>query len=632
MGPAEPPCSCRPRARGAAASDADRRPFFVAVALIVAVAAWWRLADLGNPGLWLDEIFGVRGIGPEHGPLYYATMRATTGAHPNELLTRLPFAIAGIATVAVACLAGRAAAGPWLGIAAGAFVATSPMHLYYSREARPYAFLLLSGFVGLLAIACLVRRWRHPWTWGAVHAAAVGAAVVTSANGIFVAASLLVAAVWTRPGWRAYVVWLAVVAAMAAGSLAAVRAIYPPPAATTSSLPTWQAVREAVVPIVGPMVSGHREQPAMTPATWLGLALTAVGALAIGRHSPRLALAILAAAGAGLALPVATMLWLQHFISARYALAAFPPLALLIAGPAALVDGLDAPWRRDGRWLVAGAAALLLVRGTLQSGARRLALLDQADWRKVGAMIAERTKPGDLVVASNDWSWVCLEYYLPAGDAARRVVNVRESLDEAQRVVAAAPRAVLVSGGDHFTSWAVPRWMRGFPRIWNDGREQISLAFYPDRRAYVEAAITPREVAGDEAALQTMLRSRIDMTVNARAFLLAGWHDAEVYRRDTPFRWADASAVAYLPVAQHWPTLLATKVRPHPRLTDRRLTVLINGVEIGATQLTDEWTEVRVPIPRARLRAGANTIELRSGEPEKPYDRGAKAVQAIEIR
>jgi predicted membrane-bound mannosyltransferase len=138
------------------------RYVYGAFAVIVAAAAWWRLSNLANPGLWLDEILGVRGVGPEHGPIYYATMRATTGAHPNEFLTRLPFALAGILGVAVACFLGRAAAGPWLGIAVGAFVATSPVHLYYSREARPYAVLLLCGFVGLLAIVHLVRRWDRP--------------------------------------------------------------------------------------------------------------------------------------------------------------------------------------------------------------------------------------------------------------------------------------------------------------------------------------------------------------------------------------------------------------------------------------------------------------------------------------
>jgi mannosyltransferase len=611
----------------------ESRYFYAALAMIVVAAAWWRLTDLARPGLWLDEIFGVRGIGPEHGPLYYMTMRATTLAQPNEFLTRLPFALAGILGVAIAGLVGRSAAGSWLGIAVGAFVATSPVHLYYSREARPYAILILCGFVGLLAVAHLVRRWERPWLWLIALALAIGIAVFTSANGIFVVLSLVVAAVWTRPGLRMYALWLGIVLALAAASVFTVRSIYPPPGATASVLPTWQAVRDGVVPVLGPMVTGHLEQPAMRPVSWLGVGLALCGALAIGWRAPRLALALTTAAVAGLVLPVATMLWLQHFISARYALAMFPAFAILIAGPAALLDWLDGPWRRDGRWLVAAAALALLVLGSLQSDARRLALNDKADWRKVGAMVAERTRPGDLVVVSNDWSWVCLEYYLPSGGPqGRRIVNVHESLADAQRTVAGSPTAILVSGGDHFTSWEVPRWMSGFPRIWQTGREDIALSFYPDRRTYLASAVTPKEVAADEARLLTMLRSRIDMTVNARFLLVDGWHDAEVYRRDTPFRWADRRAIVYLPVSARWPTVLTTKVRPHPRLIDRRLNVLINGVLVSTTMLTDEWTDVRADIPRERLKAGANLIELQTSEPPAPYDRGTKAVQGIDLR
>ena len=141
----------------------------------------WRLAGLASPGLWLDEILGVRGIGPERPSLLRDDARHYRRA-PERVLTRLPFAVAGVVGVAVACLLGRAVSGPWLGVGVGSFVATSPIHLYYSREARPCAYLLLCGFVGLLAVTHLVRRSdRSPW-WSLALAGAVAAAVSTSAN------------------------------------------------------------------------------------------------------------------------------------------------------------------------------------------------------------------------------------------------------------------------------------------------------------------------------------------------------------------------------------------------------------------------------------------------------------------
>jgi hypothetical protein len=380
------------------------------------------------------------------------------------------------------------------------------------------------------------------------------------------------------------------------------------------------------------MVSGHKEQPVVGTAVWAGVACAVVGIVTIGWRAPRLACALVGAALLGLVLPPATMLWLRHGISARYALSAFPALAFLLAGPAAILDAVDGPWNRDGRWLVAGTVTALTGLGFLQSDARRAALIEKADWRKVAAMVIERTGPGDLVVMSNDWTSVCLTYYLPAGSASRRAVNVRESLTDAQGIVAGAPRAILVAGGDHFTNRAVPQWMRAFPPIWGSAREDISVNFYPDRTTYLTAAITPKEVADDEAALLTNLRSRIDMTFNARRFLLDGWHEPDVYRQETPFRWADPIAVVYLPVSTTFPTVLTTKVRPHPRLVDRTLAIWINGVPLSSVMLTDEWTEVRASIPRSYLKKGVNLIELRTSQPPAPYDRGAKAVQGVDVR
>ncbi|MEO5822630.1 MAG: hypothetical protein ABIT71_19140 [Vicinamibacteraceae bacterium] len=400
---------------------------------------------------------------------------------------------------------------------------------------------------------------------------------------------------------------------------------------TLATLPPVPAVFEAALPLLGPMFSGHREMSPVPAAAWMGLALAALGAVAIGRQAPRVALALVTAAVVGLALPVGLMVWLQHGISARYALSALPALLLLAAGPLAFLDALDRPWTRAPRSLVAGAAVIMAALGVAYAGARRDAYREKADWRRVAAIVLARSAPGDTVIVSSDWSDVCLSYYLPTGADARRVVNVRESLDDAKREAAAVPHALLVSAGTHFSN-AVPRWMEDLPPVFRGPRESLQVAFYPDRPTYLETAITAAEVAADETRLTTTLRSRIDMTVNARTYLLSGWHDAEVYGRDTPSRWADPAAIAYLPVSSRWPTELVTTVRPHPRLVDRGLTVLINGVSVASVQLTDDWTEVRARIPRGYLRLGANTIELRTAAPAAPYDRGAKAVQGIALR
>ena len=612
----------------ARSSAIPERALAAALLIILGVAAWWRVLGLGDPGLWLDEILGVRGVGPEHGPVYYAVMRATTGARPDEVVTRLPFATAGLLTVAAAFACGRAISGRWLGVAAAAVVAAAPVHVYYSREARPYAFLVLAGFVGLGAAIRLSRDDR-PWRWLLLLAGAAIGAVLTSANGIFVAAALLGAGAWAWPaGRRARVGWLVALAATAVACLVLVRTLYPRPAGTLAGGPEARAVLAATLPLLGPMVSGHLEQFPVRPVTWAALAVAVAGAALLARRTPRVALALATAACLGLILPAATMLWLQHPISARYALAGFPGLALLIAAPAVLLDRARRP--PAGGWLVLGTCLLLAALAWAHGDARRAAFREKADWRRVAAMVVERTAPGDTVVVSSDWAEVCLGYYLPAGAKARRLVNVREDVEEARRVVGALPRALLVTGGAHLT-YEAREWMRRFHPVWDSAREDIAITYYPDRSTYLAAAITPAEIAADEHVLRQRLRSRIDMTVNAERFLLAGWQPREIAGGDTPFRRAEARAAVYLPVATRVPTELATRARLAPDIPDRRLDVWLNGRPIATVALDPEWRDLRVPVPAGSLTSGANFLELRT--PGVAPGRGAAAAfQAIEIR
>jgi hypothetical protein len=225
---------------------------------------------------------------------------------------------------------------------------------------------------------------------------------------------------------------------------------------------------------------------------------------------------------------------------------------------------------------------------------------------------------------------------MPTGASARRIVNVHESLDEARRVAAGAQRALLVSAGTHFTSHAVPRWMQAdLPNVWRGAQEDLLVSYYPDRRAYLETAITSKEVEADEARLTTMLRSRIDMTVNARDYLLNGWSDRETYRRDIPFRWADGRAAIYLPAVGRTPRELVTRVRQHPSLTRGAvLDILANGVAVSHTIFDGEWQDVHARLPPGYLKPGANLIEFRTsaapGAP--PFTGPAVAVQGIEVR
>ena len=121
----------------------------------LSIGAFLRFDALGEPSYWLDEVLDahfsrdalnhpwwhwITGFGREHGPLHFAIQLFTW----DEFTGRLPAGLFGLAAI-VACffvVEKRAAT------IAALLIATSPFHVYYSREARPYALLMLLAEIG----------------------------------------------------------------------------------------------------------------------------------------------------------------------------------------------------------------------------------------------------------------------------------------------------------------------------------------------------------------------------------------------------------------------------------------------------------------------------------------------------
>ncbi|HXH91090.1 MAG TPA: hypothetical protein VNN25_05880, partial [Thermoanaerobaculia bacterium] len=142
---------------------------------IVIAGAVLRFGGLAVPSLWLDEILDydvatklsheplwrwLTSFDSEHGPLFFATELAGRVAQTPEMAARLAPALFGVAAIVVAWIAGvecresgvgvQGASAPTpdprLSIPAPVFallLAGSPLAIYYSREARPYALLML---------------------------------------------------------------------------------------------------------------------------------------------------------------------------------------------------------------------------------------------------------------------------------------------------------------------------------------------------------------------------------------------------------------------------------------------------------------------------------------------------------
>src|SRR3989344_4402689 len=121
----------------------------VAVLLIALVL---RIVNL-NQSLWLDEAINVNvaqalsfkrlvadyASGDFHPPLYHLILRAWFYiVNPTEIYARLPSVVFGVACVFIIYLIGKKLYDTKTGIIAALLLATSPLHIYYSQEARMY--------------------------------------------------------------------------------------------------------------------------------------------------------------------------------------------------------------------------------------------------------------------------------------------------------------------------------------------------------------------------------------------------------------------------------------------------------------------------------------------------------------
>ena len=159
------------------------RAFWI-LAGLVALGAALRFATLGVQSYHHDEIvtasrvlrvgFGhamdAVGFSESAPPLYYALAWLWTQVTGNgEWGLRFLSALAGVATIPVAYLAGRELRGARAGVIAAALVAFNPMLLWYSQEARAYALL---GFFCALSLLYCVRALREgerrDFTWWGV--------------------------------------------------------------------------------------------------------------------------------------------------------------------------------------------------------------------------------------------------------------------------------------------------------------------------------------------------------------------------------------------------------------------------------------------------------------------------------
>jgi len=329
-------------------------------------------------------------------PLYYAlawvwTQLTGTGEYGLRSLS----ALAGVATVPVAYLLGRALRGCRAGITVAALVAVNPMMLWYSQEARAYALLvLLCAASALFFVRALDGgRRRDLVSWGVFS----GLALATHYFAVF---PIAVEAVWLARRWgRGSLAGNAIVAAF--GLALAPLAVHQMSSGHAEwiaehalSHRVWETVATFFVGETGDIIA-QPENPlnAILP---FALALAAIGLILLrgsGEEKRRAAIPlVLAAAATVIPLAIAVVSPGKDFVLARNLIAALVPLLAAVAIGVTL-DGARRAGVIIGVALVAYSLAFSIAASISPS-------LQRPDWRAVSERLGKPEYPRAVVTWS----------------------------------------------------------------------------------------------------------------------------------------------------------------------------------------------------------------------------------------
>lgn len=613
-----------------------RNRFWLAALLaVLAVAAFLRFDGLGEPSLWLDEVlhYGkakeaagepwyrwLSGVSAdrENGSLYYAGQVVGLALSDSEMGVRLVPALLGLATVLVFFLVVLSATeSPRAATVAAALLAVSPLHVYYSREGRPYAAVML--LATLLLWAALENR--RLWLRWAAYALCIAAAYLGAvAAPVLVAFGALAALDWLfRRQSGSFV--------LASGCGVAVALLLFPAAEKLGGAAgglNQNARWEITEPLSG--VALDRLLASLTVSgldrgtanglsyLMLALALWGAGALLLARPRPGLwmtGMAILPIVG-WLVLLVA----FDHWYNVRYTSAGLPAfLALVALGLVDLASRLGRIARRGlsrgketgtgkAAWRWAGDGLLLLALGVLLVPAWqavRAEPWEKPDWRGVAGLIDTLAAPGEAVITRGTWAETCLRHYLEAQDSPLEIYNVNYDPARAEAVTAEHPQAWVVAAGYRETP-EFKAWAQGLDPVLRQRLANLQVLYHPDFAAFVGEPGRLEKLAAlleKDAVVEGSGDPSRQEFEGSELLLGTGWSYPERAPDGMTFRWAmgEAVQVALLPLEPGKRHVLRLRLLPFPS-PDRpvqTVAVTVNGEALVDLKLEAGWSEVSTP-------------------------------------
>ena len=582
------------------------------LAIIVAAGAYLRFHELGVPSMWLDEILSFdvataalrqpwwRWIAatfePEHGPLFHASLLAGRLLARPETSVRLIAAICGTLTIPLVWMAGRAACGAAGAIAASILIAYSPLSVYYSRDGRPYALLMMLSAAAIAAFALRAR-------WLAFAMIAVALAYTSGTAAPVLISMAIAGAIAGRAGIRA--------AMTALGGLVLIALLYrahAPQVAITAN-PDFDIARVLQSFSIAALQPSDAWRIAYVVA-----ALAIIGAVALiwrdrANGSFIAGMAVLPASVAWLVL-----VWLHHTFEIRYLTPALPAYVILAGCGAAEIGR----WVRQPAIVAAALAIGVAFKATpaaINEPYRKL------DWRLIASTLWSHSQPNDLVIAANDWSAISLDFYLRRLPPRVQLLDAKESTHTIEVFASRSQPVWIVSAGVYRAN-VLPGWLCRYPLLLASSLEEFGLHYAPSRAHFMQHRASEAEqrtlAAGFANGPFALTFAPID-----DAFLANGWAGAEHIGGDD-VRWVTGTeATIVTPIDTRTPHVLRARMLPFEGrgLPPQTMRVFADETEIGATTLASGWQtyEYQIP-PQAWRAAGAHTVSFRFSRANVPAE------------
>ena len=604
-----------------------------------ALAAFLRLHDLGGPSLWYDEILHVLkarevqgepwwrwlaglSVDRENGSLYYWLQLTGMRLAAGETGVRLMPALIGTLTVPILALAGRSARRcPTVTAVAAALLAVSPLAVYYSREGRPYAGVMLSAAALLWLALEHPRRWTAPALYGTCVLTAYWGAIAAP---VLMAVGLLGAVELLRDRRAAHLL-IAPFVGLALGL------VLFPTVERLASDRGWSRLevtdplsiegldRLAASLTISGVDWGH--------ANWLSLllfALAVAGLVWLARNRPRAAYWV----GGMALLPVlgwlALLVYLERWYNVRYTSAGLPAFLVLVAiGLVATVQALTrrapGPSRRPatGVTLSLVGLGLLSIALPLWRTARSEPYL-KPDWRGLATLIETLAPPTEPVLAKGRWASTCVGFYLQDLGSERTTISAQNNLAVAKSAIEGLAAAWVVTAGYIITP-DFDRWLQTLKPVLQSKPANLQLRFFPDLERFLASA--------DRVEGLLSLSGPIDREeFGPSEWLLgSGWSYPEISADGTSFRWATVPRLEIgLLQSVEQPESLRIRVLPYPSAhqPSQTLTVWLNGQQPTTVELRPGWQDLvlRFPVDLWRTDGNRVTFDLRWLESPQEVD------------